>query len=204
MATSPGQPSSGGFDIKNFRLTKEQQNILVVAVLLIGGITYAYINYLFQPNVIKIKDRTAQLQQKTKDLQDARQMAGSYAEFVKKAEVINRKVDFANRRLPVQIMISDAIREITGKATEANIGIVSFQPMAAVKKSGYTETKVAVNFRTNYQNLGKFLTLLGYIESMTSASSLKIMSVIQKGSTSQDTIAVDMEIKVFSSAEGEK
>ena len=203
MATAQGQ-QAGGFDLKNIKLTKEQQNVLVVAVLLIAGTAYLYINYLFQPNVKKIQERTAVLQQKKKDLQDARQMAGSYSEFVKKAEFINRKVDFANRRLPLQVTISDTIREITIKATEANIGIISFQPLSSLKKNGYTETKVNVNFETNYYNLGKFLTNIGYIESMTAASGLRINSIIQKDSVSADTIRVDMELKVYSYLEGGK
>lgn len=204
MATAPAQKAAGGFDIKNIRLTKEQQNILVVAVLLVGGITYGYINYLFQPNVQKIKDKTVQLQQKTKDLQDARQMAGSYSEFVKKAEFINSKVDFINRRLPVGMQMSDTIREITRKATEANIGIINFQPGNTNKKGGYQETKIAVNFQTNYADLGKFVTNIGYIERMTASSELRLNTLVRPGNVSTDTISVDMELKIYSFAEGGK
>lgn len=202
MATA--KTPAGGFNLKNIKLTKEQQNILVVAVLLIGGLTYAYVNFLFQPNVQTIKEKSQQLQQKTKDLQDARQMAGSYAEFVKKAEFINRKVDFINRRLPADIKISDTIREVTRKATEANIGILNFEPGNINKKDGYSEIKIITNFESNYADLGKFITNLGYIEWMTAASALRITSALSRTITSPDTIKVSMELKVYAFSEGGK
>ncbi len=202
MATA--KAPAGGFDLKNIRLTKEQQNILIVAVVLVGGITYAYINFLFQPNVTAIKAKTQQLQQKSKDLQDARQMAGSYAEFVKKAEFINRKVDFINRRLPVDLQISDTIREVTRKATEANIGILNFEPGNTIKKGGYSEIKIIATFETNYGDLGKFITNLGYIERMTSASNIRVTSALTSGSASPNTVLVAMELKIYSFAEGGK
>lgn len=131
-------------------------------------------------------------------------MAGSYSEFVKKAEFINSKVDFINRRLPVGMQMSDTIREITRKATEANIGIINFQPGNTNKKGGYQETKIAVNFQTNYADLGKFVTNIGYIERMTASSELRLNTLVRPGNVSTDTISVDMELKIYSFAEGGK
>jgi len=130
----PGQPGMPGGAAKtatapiglNIKLTKEQQNNIAAAVLISGLAIFSYVKYWAMPVMKNYKAKTVVLEQKKKDLRDAREMVSRYSEFIARASEINRRVDFINKRLPGEINIADTIREITKSATESNIDIVSF------------------------------------------------------------------------------
>lgn len=189
---------AGGFKLN---LTKKQQQNLIIGVVLIGAIGYVYYAYLFTPNLKTIKDRSAALEQKKKDLEDARNMVSKYDEFLKRATEINTKSDFINKRLPSDMSISDTIKEITEKATESNINIVGFEPSGKpAKKDDYYESEINMHFDTNYKDLGDFLTRIGYIERLTNPAKISIRSKNgdASGVSTNDSITVDITIKIYS------
>jgi|DewCreStandDraft_4_1066084.scaffolds.fasta_scaffold04380_13 Tfp pilus assembly protein PilO len=199
------QPSSTGKkSFLNIKLTKEQQNNLIAAVLLTGLAIYAYIKWWYIPVSNQYKQRVATLQQKKKDLQDAREMVAKYAEFMRRASEIDKKVDFVYKRLPKAFVFSDIVKDVTKVATQNNINIISFEPeQKVINKGEYKEYEIKVNFPSNYKNLGNFLTDLGYLERLITPAKIDIQRNKNLGAEfdSSNNINVSMVLKVYTLAE---
>jgi Tfp pilus assembly protein PilO len=193
--TSPG----GRFSIK---LTKQQQQNIAAAVIIIGGLLFVYFKFFFLPNIKILNDRSAVLEQKKKDLSDARNMVARYDEFLKNASDINFRTDFINRRLPAETNISDTIRELTKRATEYNISIINFEPGAETGKGDYKQTEIKIHFLTTYNDLGNFITSMGYIERLTTPSDIVIKAykpaATDAANAVRENISVDMSVEIYS------
>ncbi len=211
----PGQPpappkSSGPKTAPgaiNIKLTPKQQQNLVAVVLLVGAVGFGYWKYFLTPNTIKIKEKSAILEQKKKELNDARNMVSKYDEFLKRATETNEKTDFINRRLPMDASISETIKEITQKATESNINILGFEPGKVTAKDEYKETEINLKFSTSYKDLGDFLTRIGYIERLTNPVKLSIKGIDQEvggwspvasAEARKGNMDVELSIKIYS------
>jgi len=180
----------------NIKLTQKQQQNLVLAILLIGGLGYAYWNYLLNPMIMKYNEKSKMLQEKRKDLKDARELVAKYDEFLKKAALINKKIDFINKRLPATMSISDIVRELTDKAAISNIKIISFRPAEKVTvKENYKEMLIDVSMVSNFNNFGNFLTNLGYIEKVLSPINPVIVSMPED--ENGNNLKISMMVKVY-------
>lgn len=196
----PGAAKQGG--APSIKLTKQQQQNLIAAVIVSAGLIYAYVNYLFLPAIRQYKEKTAVLEQKSKELQDARNMVAKYPEFLKRASEISGRTEFINRRLPQDSNVSETIREITKYATESNINIINFEPGKETVKGEYKEMEIRVSFLSTFSDLGDFLTKLGYIERLTTSSQLRVKVMTQdeqknSAKTGLANLNVEMIIKIY-------
>lgn len=197
-ATAAEKP--GLFKIK---LTKEQQNNLIAVILFTGFAIFAYIKWWFIPVNNQYKEKVRILEQKKKDLQDAREMVAKYAEFMRRASEIDKKVDFIYKRLPKNFILSDVIKDVTKVATQNNINVINFEPeQKIISKGEYKEYEIKVDFPANYKNLGKFLTDLGYIERLITPTKINIQKNRNIAITdSSQNINTTMVLKVYTLSE---
>lgn len=205
MAEPPRKPGPGAAKqgAPAIKLTKQQQQNLIAGVLIGAALIYVYAKFMFMPAMQQHKEKTAVLEQKSKELQDARNMVAKYPEFLKRASEISSRTEFINRRLPQDSNVSETIREITKRATESNINIMNFEPGKETMKGEYKEMEIRVSFLSTYADLGDFLTRLGYIERLTTSGSLIIkgMSEAEMNAAAKiglENLSVDMIIKIYS------
>jgi len=184
----------------SLKLTPKQQQTLVVAGLITIAVGYAYWNYMFSPLLKQAKEKEATLEQKQKELKDAKEMVMKYPEFLQKSKDINRKSDFLNKRLPQVISIGDTITEISKVGAENNIKMIDFVPTGREKDKGdYSEYSINVSFLTNYIDLGNFLTGLGYIERITVPSDIMIEGNTGGTSGATGQVKITMAVMIYSS-----
>ena len=191
-------------NLKNIKLTKQQKNNIAAVVFIGGFAIFAYVKWWFGPLITKYSEKITIFEEKEKELKDAKIMVSKYAEFMQKQHEINTKVDFINRRLPKDANMSDTIREITNKATENNINIVNFEPGKEYNRGQYKETEVTVYFETNYNDLGNFVSGIGYIERLTTPakfSIIKLDKTMNATSPGKKNIIVEMMVKIYSFVE---
>ncbi len=180
----------------NIKLTKQQQQNLIATILIIGGLGYAYWNYLLNPLRTTFSQKKQTLEQKRKDLKDARDMVLKYDSFLQKATTITKRIDFINKRLPDTLNISDIIRDVTEKAAMSNIKVISFRPEQKENiKGDYKEVQINVDLVTNYINLGNFFTNIGYIERLITPvnPTIDFLAEEQEG----NNIRVSLALKVY-------
>lgn len=193
-AAAPAPKAAG------IKLTPKQQQNIALAVIILAGAGYAYWTYGYAPKKKEFIEKKAVLEQKEKEYKEAVDMANKYEEFKTREVAINKKVDFMNRRLPKTFEMSSILKSITEAATEADLRIFTFTPDAKEENKGaYKESKIKIDFDTNYANLGKFLTRIGYIERLIAPSGIKI-EAMEKARTNvpTDNIKVSMNIRIFS------
>lgn len=180
----------------NIKLTQKQQQNLILAILLIGGLGYSYWNYLLNPLIIQYNEKSKTLQAKRKDLKDARELVAKYDEFLKRAALINKKIDFIDKRLPSTMNVSDIVRELTDKAAMSNIKIITFRPQEKITvKENYKEMLIDVSMVSNFNNFGNFLTNIGYIEKILSPINPVITYVPED--KDGNNLRISMIIKVY-------
>ncbi len=163
--------------LKNIKLTKKQQQNIAAAVIITGAAIFGYVKYLYAPLTVKAREKQEVLEQKKKELREARRMVSQYAVFLQEQHEINAKIDFMNSRLPKNVSIADVIDQITKQATMSNIAIIEFAPRKEYNRGDYREYEVGANFSTNFRDLGEFLTRLGYIKKVISPSDLRISRI---------------------------
>ncbi len=188
--------------LKNIKLTKKQQQNIAAAVIITGAAIFGYVKYLYTPLTAKVQKKQEVLEQKKKELSEARRMVSQYAAFLQEQHEINAKIDFMNSRLPKNVSIADVIDQITKQATMSNIAIIEFAPGKEYNRGDYREYEVGANFSTNFRDLGEFLTRLGYIKRVISPSGLRI-SRISTGSGNISgpgvrNISVELTLNLYS------
>ncbi len=195
--------STGKAGALKITLTKEQQQNLLAAVIFVGFVIFAYVKWWLIPVNNQYKEKVKILEQKKKDLQDAREMVAKYAEFMRRASEIDKKVDFIYKRLPKTFILSDVIKDVTKAATQNNINVITFEPeQKIINKGEYKEYEIKINFSSNYRNLGQFLTNLGYIERLITPSKIDIQKRKDSSVTdSSQNINTTMVLKVYTLSE---
>jgi len=186
--------------LKEIKLTQKQQTQIFAAVVLIGFAGYAYWNYLYKPLVKNYKAKVIVLQQKEKDLQDAKNMASKYPEFLRRASAINEETEFLNSRFPANVSFAGLIEEISDKAAANNVTIKTIAPDKEVKKGEYTEKKFRLTVKSNYNNLGSFITGLGYSKMLMVCDEIKMKNDTENV-YSNDNINTDLVLRIFNIAE---
>jgi Tfp pilus assembly protein PilO len=183
--------------LKDIKLTQKQQTQIFAGVILLGFSVYAYWNYLFTPLVKNYKAKVVMLQQKQKDLQDAKNMASKYPEFLRRASAINEETEFLSSRFPANVSFAGLIEEISDKAAANGVTIKTITPDKEVKKGEYTERKFRVSVKSGYNNLGAFITGLGYSKILIVCDEIK-MKTDTDSIYSNDNINTDMVLRIFS------
>jgi Tfp pilus assembly protein PilO len=206
MAEAPRKAQSGQSAKRgtgNVKLTNQQMQNIAAVVLIVTAFIFAYAKFLFLPGLKAFKEKSAALEQKKKELSDARNMVAKYPEFLSHAHDISAKTEFINRRLPQEANVAGTIREITKSATESNINIINFEPGKESVKGDYREMEIKLKFLATYADLGNFLTKLGYIERLTTSSQLSIKALTDAeikagGKSGHENISVEMIAKIYS------
>jgi Tfp pilus assembly protein PilO len=184
-------------NLKKLNIPEKLRNQLigVIAIAVLVGVGYWYFFYV--PNTKIITAKTRVLEGKRKDLEEARNMVVNYPEYLREASNINRHIEFINSRLPKSYSIGEAIDNISAKANEAGIRITKFIPdNKPVKKGEYSEQSVKLEIVTNFDNLGAFLTGLGYVQGLVLADEVSI-KLQQDKASEPDPLKVSMSIKLF-------
>jgi len=136
------------------KITPLQQYIFL-GVLLFGGIFALFFQFVIKPINNEIRSKTEIRDQKKKDLEEAKKIVAKYAEFKKRADSIQRELEWIQNRIPHSIerpKLLEAISLVQGKS---GVIITSLQFSGAGAAAG--EVPVAVRFNSNYEGLINFL-----------------------------------------------
>lgn len=139
------------------KLTPLQQYFLLGVLFFVGAVVLYY-QFLIKPINAKIIERVATRDQKKKDLEEAKKIVAKYVEFKKRADSVQRELEWIQNRIPKTIDRTKLMEAISLVQSRAGVFLTSFtfQP-SPVATDTYVPLPVAVRFNSDYKGLINFL-----------------------------------------------
>lgn len=148
----------------NIQLTKEQQQYLVLAVLVLGGGGYAYFKYFWMPTSQKIVELSKKVEEVEGKINRAKMVAARKKKVVAELETLKRDAEDAERRLPKSQDLPLVIDTVSALSSRHNVALSSFAPGARTDRQHFLELSYGVQARGAYHDIGRFLAALALEE----------------------------------------
>jgi len=150
--------------LKNLKLTKEQQQYLVVGVLGIAGTVYGYLTFVLAPLNKEIADLQAQVKTKQESLEKARRLKAQWEEYTQRLSRVQTGLQYVTRRLPPEATGSLPIEQLIKMCLEGGVQLTTFTPdTGTANKSefgGFKKTSSSMTLVSDFHRLGNFLSRL--------------------------------------------
>jgi Tfp pilus assembly protein PilO len=138
------------------KLTKQQQQMIGLGVLILGGVGYSYFTFFWIPISKKIKKTSDDITAIESKIQKAQQQAGRLSFLQAELVRLNDQAVENEARLPKQKSVADILVTVSGLAEKNHIDLVSFAPGPTVNKPNFFELNYPVSVKGTYHSIGKF------------------------------------------------
>jgi type IV pilus assembly protein PilO len=154
--------------------------ILAVAVVLIGGISYAYWSMVYGPAQQAIATDRRTVDDLTQKLAAAKARAGQLNKI--QAEMASLQVDVAEleKLLPKGRELPSLIRVLTHRAETHGLYLSSVAPQRPVPKGLYDEIGYNISVTSSFHSIGHFLTAMGKGDRLFAARNLAFSGTSSK------------------------
>jgi Tfp pilus assembly protein PilO len=138
------------------------QQYLILGVLAFLGLSYLYYQFLLKPLNNSIVAKREELRQQKEELENARKIAEKYEEFKKRADTVQRELEWLQSRIPKTIDQPKLVEALNLIQNRSGVVYTSFQFQPAVTTNpAYAEVPVRLQITTNYKGLLNFLYQIG-------------------------------------------
>ena len=165
-------------DLKNLKLTKEQQQALAFAVMILGGGSYGYYNFLFKPRVAKIATLKKELKEEKKLLEEMRASVRKIDEFKRNAERVARNLRVIKKRLPDEERVPEVMKGINKAVKMSGVALIGkFKPPSPMGRSAspnYRTLTTEILVVTSYRGLASLITELMRIPRVISVDTVDL------------------------------
>src|ERR1700679_3981050 len=103
------------------------QQYAFVALLLLLGVIFAYYSFLIKPLDADIVALQSDLQDKQKKLDGAKQTLAKYDEFKKRSAAVERELEWAQGRIPLQLDKSKLVEDINLIQARSQVVLTNFK-----------------------------------------------------------------------------
>lgn len=141
----------------NIKLSKQQQQMIAAAVLMLGGFGYSYFRFFWKPVSEKIKETKTKTQETQDKIEKATRQAGRLPRLEMELVALNEQAVEAEQRLPKKKAVTEILVTITALADKNRVSLVSFTPGSQPDKQFFRELNYPMIVRGSYHNIGKFL-----------------------------------------------
>ena len=148
----------------NIKLTKEQQQYLVLGVLALGGGGFVYVKYFWMPISEKIAQTKKQIEEVEAKIAKAKTQAVRLNKIQKELEELNIQALEAERRLPKTQDLPGTIDTVTALARRYNVKLTGLSAGASKAQAHFIETAYKVDASATYHELGRLLAGLALEE----------------------------------------
>jgi type IV pilus assembly protein PilO len=172
------------------KLSKKQQQTLIIAVAVVVGGLYAYWNFGWKPTSEKIARLSGELDKTRAKVESMKQTAQRLPQLQKDYETLLAEVGETEKRLPKQKSLQDILRIVTEQSIKHRISVTSFAPGAERQEQYFSEVPISLNVVGHFHPLGKFLAALGLQERILSSRGLNLTTSTKKGQTISGTFTL--------------
>lgn len=150
--------------LKNLKLTKEQQQYLVGAVLGIAASVYGYLTYVLAPLNKEIVDLQTKVKEKQDSLEKARKLKAQWEEYTQRLSRVQTGLQYVSRRLPPDASGSLQIEQLIKMCLEGGVQLTTFTPDAGTANKsefgGFKKNISAMTLISDFHRLGNFFSRL--------------------------------------------
>ena len=139
------------------KLTAIQQ-YAILGLILVCGLVFGYYQFLLKPKMAEIDKLRATLEEKKKDLEEAKKIVARYVEFKKRADTVQRELEWIQSRIPKSIEKTKLVEAVGLIQNRSGVSLTSFTfGGAGVAKDNYVEIPLTLRISTNFDGLLHFL-----------------------------------------------
>ncbi len=153
-------------DLKNIKLTKDQQQMLALGIVLVGGLVYGYWNFVLKPLNTKIVTLTEQAKVKRENIAKARRLKAQWEEYNQRMSRVQTAESYVLRRMPPAGDFTAAVSRMIKLTLEGNVQIAGYRaddkPGVGTKSEfeGFEKRIATITLVGGYHRLGQFLSRL--------------------------------------------
>lgn len=156
------------------KITKVQQYIFGAALGFIFLIA-AYYYVVLKPINVEITSLRSTLEEKKKDLDEAKKMITKYAEFKKRADSIQRELEWVQNRMPKMVDRSKMAESVNLLQARSGLSLTGFKfSTTTVAKDIYVEIPAELKFLATYKEVLSFLYEMSLSKSLMTTKDLKL------------------------------
>ncbi len=165
-------------DLKNIQLTKEQQQMLVLGIVILVGGTYGYVKGLYQPRLEAIAKLSQELKKEEDLFKKIENSIKNIDESKRKAEEVVRNLRRIKRRLPEEEGVPEAMRGINKAVKMSGVTLEMFFKPPSRKgkgaKGNYAVLTTQIRIISDYRGLAAFITELMRVPRLLVCESVKL------------------------------
>lgn len=190
--------------LKNIKLTKEQQQYLLLGAIMFFAGIYGYWKYLMTPLTKQIGELKLQVEEKQRSLDEVRKMQKSWEEYDDRLAAVQRGTHFTAKRIPADNALSGILLRLNRLFLEGGMDMTKFRPdtSTSIKSEfqGMNKYIADVDVTATYNKFGAFLSRLSSEDIVYNVENVQV-----RASGSRDdpgAISVSMRVVVYYTGEG--
>ncbi len=139
------------------KLTRPYQ-WLILALAGFLMVVFGYYQLMLKPINVEIVQLQSTLDQKNKDLDEAKKIVSKYVEFKKREDSVQRELEWLQSRIPQSIDKIKLMENVNLVQKNSNVVTTNFQFSASnVTRDSWVEVPITVRFNSSYKGLLNFL-----------------------------------------------
>ena len=121
-------------------------------------VVFCYYQLMLKPINVEIVQLQSTLDQKKKDLEDAKKTVTKYVEFKKREDSVQRELEWLQSRIPKSIDKIKLMENVNLVQKNSDVVTTSFQFAANnITRDSWVEVPISIRFNTSYKGLLDFL-----------------------------------------------
>jgi len=121
-------------------------------------VVFGYYQLMLKPLNVEIDQLQTTLDQKKKDLEEAKKIISKYVEFKKREDSVQRELEWLQSRIPKSIDKIKLMENVNLVQKNSNVVTTSFLfGTGNVTRDSWVEVPITIRFNTNYRGLLDFL-----------------------------------------------
>jgi type IV pilus assembly protein PilO len=168
---------------------------LIVGLVLVGALIWAFEAYLFKDIQKDITARSNDLQTLQGKVREGKAAEARLPQFREEAERLGVELERLLRILPTAKQTDELIKKIKSLTERGNFRLLTFQPQGFVKRDFYSEWPISVSLEASYHELALFFDRLSRFSRIINVDSLAITGV--QGKSSEYSINTTFTMKTF-------
>ena len=182
-----------GLDIEN----RPWYVALAIGIVIAGLLVFACENYIFKDIERNIAGRTKDLEILKKKVQEGKIAESRLTQFREEAERLETELQRLIRILPTLKQTDELIKKLKSLTERGNFRLVTFQPLALVKKEFFSEWGINVSLQASYHELALFFDRLSRFSRIINVESLQASAYNRRGSEYSITTSFTMKTFIY-------